>query len=231
MRAGFFYSVFVRFRSFFGRFSVIFGTFSVVFCTLFRASLVAKEAFVNAFGLPRLAFGICLTARAAQLCVRQHVAVVAKGAKVVCIKHEPLLLPRGRALFDWAHMMYLSGSRRASLSLTTLAQWVSREGHAPQLQPVARVDHSLVVFIFSHSLLLLFNPPSWVTHGWRCVRRCAHRRGHALKGGSDVVLIIVSGGSSLSLSDHTRIYTQKYDAHLARRTKAISFAYALQLSE
>ena len=53
----------------FGTFSVVFCTFfghfctfSVVFCTLFRASLVAKEAFVNAFGLPRLAFGICLTA-------------------------------------------------------------------------------------------------------------------------------------------------------------------------
>lgn len=143
----------------FGTFSVVFAvvlvgfcTFLDVFCTLFRSSLVAKEAFVNAFGLPRLAFGICLTARAAYLCVRQHVAVVAEGAEVVCVKHEPLLLPRGRTLFDWAHVMHLSSSRRAALSLTTLAQWVSREDHAPQLQPVARVYHSLVVFVFSHSL-------------------------------------------------------------------------------
>lgn len=49
--------------------------------------ILCKEAFVNAFGLPRLAFGICLTARAAQLCVRQYVAVMAEGAEVVCIKH------------------------------------------------------------------------------------------------------------------------------------------------
>ena len=83
MRAGFFYSVFVRFRSFSARFSAI----SVRFRLLLGASLVAKEAFVNAFGLSRLALGICLTARAAYLCVRQHVAVVAEGAEVVCIKH------------------------------------------------------------------------------------------------------------------------------------------------
>lgn len=127
MRAGFFYSVLVRFRPFSVRFSAI----SVRFRLLLGASLVAKEAFVNAFGLPRLAFGICLTARAAQLCVRQHVAVVAEGAEIVCIKHEPLLLPRGRTLFDGAHVMHLSSSRRAALSLTTLAQRVSREHHAP----------------------------------------------------------------------------------------------------
>lgn len=126
MRAGFFYSVLVRFRSFSVRFSAI----SVRFRLLLGASLVAEEAFVNAFGLPRLALGICLTARAAQLCVRQHVAVMAEGAEVVCVKHEPLLLPRGRTLFDWAHVMYLSSSRRATLSLTTLAQRVSREDHA-----------------------------------------------------------------------------------------------------
>lgn len=127
MRAGFVCSVLVRFRSFFGRFSVVFGRFRL----LLGASLVAEEAFVNAFGLSRLAFGICLTARAAYLCVRQHVAVVAEGAEVVCIKHEPLLLPRGRTLFDWAHVMHLSSSRRAALSLTTLAQRVSRDYHAP----------------------------------------------------------------------------------------------------
>lgn len=126
MRAGFFYSVLVRFRSFSVRFSAI----SVRFRLLLGASLVAEEAFVNAFGLPRLAFGICLTARAAYLCVRQHVAVVAEGAEVVRIKHEPLLLPRGRTLFDWAHVMHLSSSRCAALSLTTLAQRVSREHHA-----------------------------------------------------------------------------------------------------
>lgn len=112
--------VFVRFRSFFGRFRL-----------LRSGLLVAKEAFVNAFGLPRLALGICLTARAAQLCVRQYVAVVAEGAEVVCIKHEPLLLPCCRTLFDWAHVMYLSSSRCAALSLTTAAQRVSREYHAP----------------------------------------------------------------------------------------------------
>lgn len=127
MRAGFYYSVSVRFRSFPVRFSAI----SVRFRLLLGALLVAKEAFVNAFGLSRLALGICLTARAAYLCVRQHVAVVAEGAEVVCIKHEPLLLPRGRTLFDWAHVMNLSSSRRAALSLTTLAQRVSREHHAP----------------------------------------------------------------------------------------------------
>lgn len=66
MRVGFFYSVLVRFRSFSVRFSAI----SVRFRLLLGASLVAEEAFVNALGLPRLAFGICLTARAAQLCVR-----------------------------------------------------------------------------------------------------------------------------------------------------------------
>lgn len=127
MRAGFFYFVLVRFRPFSVRFSVV----SVRFRLLLGASLVAKEAFVNAFGLSRLALGICLTARAAYLCVRQHVAVVAEGAEVVCIKHEPLLLPRGRTLFDWAHVMHLSSCRRAALSLTTLAQRVSREYHAP----------------------------------------------------------------------------------------------------
>ena len=126
MRAGFFYSVLVRFRSFFGRFSVVFGRLWLLRSGL----LVAKEAFVNAFGLSRLALCIRLTARAAYLCVRQHVAVVAEGAEVVCIKHEPLLLPRGRTLFDWAHVMHLSSSRRATLSLTTLAQRVSREYHA-----------------------------------------------------------------------------------------------------
>ena len=125
MRAGFVCSVLVRFRSFPARFSAIsvrFSAISVRFRLLLGTSLVAKEAFVNAFGLSRLALGICLTARAAYLCVRQHVAVVAEGAKVVCIKHEPLLLPRGRTLFDWAHVMHLSSSRRAALSLTTLAQ-------------------------------------------------------------------------------------------------------------
>ena len=124
MRAGFFYSVFVRFRSFparFRSFPARFSAISVRFRLLLGASLVAKEAFVNAFGLSRLALGICLTARAAYLCVRQHVAVVAEGAEVVCIKHEPLLLPRGRTLFDWAHVMHLSSSRCAALSLTTLA--------------------------------------------------------------------------------------------------------------
>ena len=126
MRAGFVCSVLVRFRPFSVRFSVV----SVRFRLLLGASLVAEEAVVNAFGLSRLAFGICLTARAAYLCVRQHVAVVAEGAEVVCIKHEPLLLPRGRTLFDWAHVMHLSSSRRAALSLTTLAQRVSREYHA-----------------------------------------------------------------------------------------------------
>lgn len=127
MMAGFFYSVLVRFRSFSVRFSAI----SVRFRLLLGASLVAEEAFVNAFGLSRLALGICLTARAAYLCVRQHVAVVAEGAEVVRIKHEPLLLPRCRSLFDGSHMMHLSSSRRAALSLTTLAQRVSREDHAP----------------------------------------------------------------------------------------------------
>lgn len=115
-----FYSFFVRFRPFLVRFR-----------SFLSALLVAKEAFVNAFGLSRLAFCIRLTARAAQLCVRQYVAVVAEGAEVVCVKHEPLLLPRGRALFDWAHVMHLSSSRRAALSLTTLAQRVCREYHAP----------------------------------------------------------------------------------------------------
>lgn len=115
----------------FGTFSVVFCTFFGHFCTFFRSSIVTKEAFVNALGLSRLALGICLTARAAYLCVRQHVAVMAEGAEVVRIKHEPLLLPRGRTLFDWAHVMHLSSSRRAALSLTTLAQRVSREYHAP----------------------------------------------------------------------------------------------------
>ena len=111
MRAGFFYSVWVRFRSFSVRFSAIsvrFLSFSVRSFghhsspkivqgesktpnLLERFAepqpILCKEAFVNAFGLPRLAFGICLTARAAQLCVRQYVAVVAEGAEVVCIKH------------------------------------------------------------------------------------------------------------------------------------------------
>ena len=121
---------FTLFWDVFGRFLHVFRSFSVRFRLLLGASLVAKEAFVNAFGLSRLALGICLTARAAYLCVRQHVAVVAEGAEVVCIKHEPLLLPRGRTLFDWAHVMHLSSSRRAALSLTTLAQRVSREYHA-----------------------------------------------------------------------------------------------------
>ena len=58
MRAGFFYSVSVRFRPF----SVRFWSFSVRFRLLLGASLVAEEAFVNAFGLSRLALGICLTA-------------------------------------------------------------------------------------------------------------------------------------------------------------------------
>lgn len=150
-----FYSFFVRFRPFLVRFR-----------SFLSALLVAKEAFVNAFGLSRLAFCIRLTARAAQLCVRQYVAVVAEGAEVVCVKHEPLLLPRCCTLFDGSHMMYLSGSRRASLSLTTLAQWVSREDHAPQLQPVARVYHSLVVFVFSHSLTEYY---SILLRWWRTV--------------------------------------------------------------
>ena len=121
MRVGFLLLCFGTFSVVFCTFLAFFCTFFGYFCTLFRSSLVAKEAFVNAFGLSRLAFGICLTARAAYLCVRQHVAVVAEGAEVVCIKHEPLLLPRGRTLFDWAHVMHLSSSRRAALSLTTLA--------------------------------------------------------------------------------------------------------------
>jgi hypothetical protein len=155
MRAGFFYSVLVRFRSFSARFWPFSVRFSAISVRSFGhhsspkivqgesktpsllerfaepQPILCKEAFVNAFGLSRLALGICLTARATQLCVRQHVAVVAEGAEVVCIKHEPLLLSRGRTLFDGAHVMHLSSSRRAALSLTTLAQRVSREHHAP----------------------------------------------------------------------------------------------------
>lgn len=140
---------------------MVFGAFLHVFRPFrwtFGASLVTEEAFVNAFGLTRFAFSIRLTARTAQLRVGQHVAVVAEGAKVVRVEHKALLLPCRRALLDRAHVMHLSGGSRAPLSLAALAQWVSREHHASQLQPMARVYHSAVVFVFSHSDMSLLFP-------------------------------------------------------------------------